>query len=489
MVNDGISQPCGWRASGGVSATVRAAFQGLEAGFFRKLCQLALPISAQLILTSALALVDVLMVSAQGASGVAAVGLAGKFFFVIILMIAGLANGASVLAAQYAGSGDHGGVRRVLAIALLTAWVLTAPVTLACWLAPEAVMRLYASDPELIATGAGFLRITAPFHMLMATVSVLAAVLRAHGKSMLPMLVGILAVACNTIGNYFLINGNWGAPAMGVNGAALATLCSKTLECLVLLGVVWYSQANLRLSPREFVRSLQPLEVRRYLRQSLPLAANEGIWALGMFAFTLVYAHMGTVELASITLLGPIESISIEIFLGFSSATTILISTSLGARQFKRAQHLAWVMTIMITLSAALFGVVMLALREPVLYLYSGAEAKVLALARDVFLVLAATLWLRMYNCVTCVAILRSGGDVKFTLYVDLLVVWGVVLPLTAAAGLLWHWPLQWVFGLALGAEALLKAPIYTWRVLSLVWLKSLVPEQKNDAPVLVAAA
>ena len=204
-------------------------------------------------------------------------------------------------------------------------------------------MGLYASDPELIKIGAQFLQITAPFHIIMATISVLSAVLRATGKASLPMLVGFLAIACNTGLNYLLIFGNFGAPKMGVDGAAIATLISKIVECSVMLAVIYLSGSKIAVTLREFIASFNASELRLFLRQSLPLVLNEGVWAMGIFAFTIVYGHMGTTELASITLLGPIEGLSIEIFIGFTSAASIFISTALGARQFARAQHLAWV--------------------------------------------------------------------------------------------------------------------------------------------------
>ncbi len=464
--------------------SLRTAFSMMEPGFYRKFFATAIPISTQLILATSLALIDVLMVSSLGASSVAAVGLAGKFFFVIILMISGLANGASVLAAQYVGKHDEAGVKRVLSIALAIAWCAALPFSLATWFWPEQIMGLYASDPELIKIGAQFLQITAPFHIIMATISVLSAVLRATGKASLPMLVGFLAIACNTGLNYLLIFGNFGAPKMGVDGAAVATLISKIVECSVMLAVIYLSGSKIAVTLREFIASFNASELRLFLRQSLPLVLNEGVWAMGIFAFTIVYGHMGTTELASITLLGPIEGLSIEIFIGFTSAASIFISTALGARQFARAQHLAWVCASLITVACIVYGVLLIALRPQILSIYSGADAQVLALANDIFLVIALTLWLRLYNCVTCVSILRSGGDVKFTLYVDLIVIWLIVLPMTAYVGLVLKWPVQWVFAVALGGEAIIKAPIYTIRIATLVWLKSLVEHDKVTLPV-----
>lgn len=472
--------------------SIKQAFTGTPGDFYRKLLKLALPISLQLILASSLSLIDVLMVSSLGSAEVAAVGLANRFFFVVILMISGLATGSSILAAQYVGKGDPAGVKRVLSIGIATALTVALPITLATLLIPHTVMGLFSKDPAVIGIGAEFLRITAPFHLLMSVVSIVSAVLRANGKTMLPMVVGFVAVTINTGLNYLLIFGNFGAPKLGVEGAAIATLIAKSVECAVLIGTVYIGKSIIRLHLSEFLNSFKPDDIRLFFKQSLPLVFNELVWALGIFSFTVVYSHMGTQAVAAITLLSPIEAISIEIFIGFTSAASIIIANRLGANQFREAKREAWVLTTVITAGCIVYGLLLVALSDLILSIYSDVDGDVLAIARDVFMVIAVTLWLRLFNVVTCVSILRSGGDVKFTLYVDMVVIWLIVLPLTAAAGLYYKLPVQWVFAIALGTEALIKAPIYSLRIKTLVWLKNLVhtePETPSDLNPVPAAA
>ncbi|TCI04616.1 MATE family efflux transporter [Corallincola luteus] len=459
---------------------IKHALSNTPNSFYKKLFALAMPISMQLILASSLSLIDVLMVSSLGSAEVAAVGLANRFFFVVILMISGVATGASILAAQYVGKGDMAGVRRVLSLGLSVSLLVTLPISLAAVFIPDVIMGLFSNDPEVIAIGAQFLNITAPFHMLMATVSIFAAVLRANSQSMLPMVVGFIAVVTNTALNYLLIFGHFSMPALGVEGAAIATTISKCVECVVMLGTVYIGGSAIRVNLATFFSSFKMDEIRRFMKQSLPLVFNEFIWALGVFSFTIIYAHMGTEAIAAITLLSPIEAISIELFIGFTSAASIIIANRLGADEFHDAKREAWVLTTLITLGCIAYGLLLVGFSDLILSIYSDVNENVLAIAADVFIVIAATLWLRLFNVVTCVSILRSGGDVKFTLYVDMVVIWLIVLPLTAVAGLIYHIPVQWVFAIALGAEALIKAPIYSLRIKTLVWLKNLVKDQKK---------
>ncbi len=455
--------------------TILAAFRNTEPGFYRQLCRLAWPISAQLVLSSSLALVDVLMLSGQGSATVAAVGLAGKLFFVVILLCAGVANAAAILVAQYSGQQNDAGVRRVLLLGLCCVWLATLPCSLLCWLWPQQMMRWYANDPEVIAAGARFLQLCAPFHLLNGGVAVLAAVLRARHRAVLPMQAGLLAVLLNTGGNWLLIAGHAGAPALGLDGAALATIAAKSLELLLLLLALARTEPQLRLRSSDLRPALRSSDTPRFLRQALPLALNEGLWALGMFAFTLIYSHMGQQQLAAVSLLAPLEGICIDLFVGFSSAAAIMISTRLGAQRFDSAKRIAWHGALGISGAALLAGLLLLWLQPLVLMLFGAVEAPVLQLAGSLLPVLALTLWLRLANCVACVSILRSGGEVRFTLYVDLLVLWLLVLPACACAGLLWHWSLSAVYALALAGEGLLKLPLYLWRIGQQRWLRSLV--------------
>lgn len=461
-------------------ASVIHAFRNTQAQFYKHLFVLALPISLQLILASSLTLIDVLMVSKLGSPEVAAVGIANRFFFVVILMVSGLATGTSILASQYVGKGDQAGISRVLTLGLCAALVMTLPISIAALMEPHAIMGFFSVDPEVVAIGANFIRITAPFHLLMGVVSIFAAVSRATGQSVLPMVAGFVAVVSNTLLNYCLIFGNFGAPQLGVDGAAIATSVSKTLELVLVVGMLYVTRSRARLIIGHIAGSFMTNEVKRFCRQCIPLVLNEFIWALGIFCFTLIYAHMGTTQVAAITLLSPIEAISIELFIGFTSAASIIIATRLGANQFAEAKREAKILATLITGGCIFFGLLLVGCSQLILTLYQGVNAEVLTIAADIFIIIAATLWLRLFNVVACVSILRSGGDVRFTLYVDMVVVWLLVLPLTAAAGLVLKWPVQWVFAIALCAEAVIKAPVYIWRIKTFVWLKSLVHDDKQ---------
>lgn len=454
---------------------IRLAFAQTPHQFYKDFCLLAIPISFQLLLISAMGLIDMLMISHLGTAALAAMGLINKTFFVLMFLVVGLATGTSILAAQFLGSKDLQGVKIVLSIGWMMSSVFMIPAVVVAWFFPVECMQLLSADPAVVALGSDFLHITAPYHLLMAASCIFSAVLRAHKQSVLPMCAGFVGLVFGTGLSYGLIFGKGGLPALGMQGAAWAFLAAKSIEISVLFAYLYYQKSPLRLSLKDLSACFHVQHFRLFCRQSLPLMLNELIWALGIFSFTFLYSRMGTHALAAMSLVAPIEAISIEIFIGFTSATSIMVARHLGANEFTEAKRVAWVSGCLITMGGLLFGLLLYSTQPWIVAIFSEASPEVLHIAQGVFWVLAATLWLRLYNVVACVSILRSGGDVQYTLYLSLVVLWVIALPLTAYVGLYLQWPVQWVFATAVCSEALAFAPAYAWRIKQGYWLKNLV--------------
>ena len=202
--------------------TIRTAFQHTDRHFYKQLTRLALPISAQMMLTTLLGFVDIIMLSQVSTTAMATVGAANKLFFLFIMIASGLTSAAGILVAQYQGKGDNNGIRSITLLLLIMALCLSFPIMLITAVKPEWVMLLFSSDPELIATGADYLQITAVYHLLTAAVMSYATLMRSTGNTLLPMMAGFIAVGINTGLNYILgYQGN--ASTTAINALDLTT--------------------------------------------------------------------------------------------------------------------------------------------------------------------------------------------------------------------------------------------------------------------------
>lgn len=195
--------------------------QTTDREFMTRLWRLALPVSLQSMMFSLLGLIDIMMVSQLGTTAVAAVGLGNRVFFFNLLVIAGLAGGVSVLAAQYFGRGEMAGVRRSLALAIVGALLVTLPFAFIYVLSPGSVLGFASQDPALRALADQFLMITGATILCTAIVVPLESALRSVGNAAAPTRIGIIAIIANVILNYALIFGHFGFEAMGVAGFGL----------------------------------------------------------------------------------------------------------------------------------------------------------------------------------------------------------------------------------------------------------------------------
>ena len=189
--------------------------------------RLAIPIATQQLVMNALNAVDVLMVGQLGETAVAAVGLAGQVFFLMTLFLFGVGSGAAIFSAQFWGRGDLAHVRRMLGLALILAVSGSALFSLVAILAPAWVLSLYTHDPAVIAEGSPYLRVVGLCYVPTAISVTYAIILRSTRQVKVPMAVSVSALTLKTILAYILIFGHFGAPAMGIMGAAVATVVAR----------------------------------------------------------------------------------------------------------------------------------------------------------------------------------------------------------------------------------------------------------------------
>ncbi len=206
-----------------------------DQGFYPVLFRLALPIAAEQFVMNALNAVDVLMIGQLGATAVAAVGLANQIFFLLSLFLFGVGSGSAVFSAQFWGRGDVANLRRVLGISLRLGLAGGVLFSLAAILAPGRLLAFYTHDPAVIAAGSGYLRTVGLCYVPTAISMIFGIILRSTRHIKVPIAVSVSALILKTLLAYGLIFGKFGLPALGIMGAAIATVIARCLECAAIL--------------------------------------------------------------------------------------------------------------------------------------------------------------------------------------------------------------------------------------------------------------
>lgn len=442
----------------------------------QRLWQLALPVSLQSMMFSLLGLIDIMMVSQLGATEVAAVGLGNRVFFFNLLVIAGLCGGVSVLAAQYFGRGDLAGVRRSLALALAGSLLVSLPFVLLYTLAPGQVMALATDDAVLRPLADHFLRITGPSLLCTALVIPLEAALRSVGNAAAPTRIGLITILANVLFNYALIFGNLGCPELGVAGSAWGTVLARLLQTVLLLGYLLRREA--RLWPRllDWRAAMQRREMRRFGFIALPLLVHDGLWAFGMMLYGFIYARLGVDELAIMTTLGALEGILISLFFGLAVACSTLLGHNLGAERYEEAWQQSQLFLLLAPLGALLIGLCVWVMQAPLLAWVGNLPTELSSQASEVLAILCLGMLIKVFNMVGIVGVLRAGGDVNYTILVDIISMWCIGLPLATLAVVLLGWSLPAVVAVVL-LEEVSKAILVLQRIGRRRWLRNLILE------------
>lgn len=447
--------------------------------FFQKLALIAIPVTLHSLLGTSKNVIDVIMLGQLGKLEVAAVGAGGRPFFVTLIMIFGMGSGCGVLASQYWGKKDREGVRKSVILSILWSFAVAIPCTLLFSFGSEFVVGLINKDPVVIAMGGAYLSIVG-VNLLFATVNVsVTSGLKSIDQAVICTGFSVIGVGLNIFLNYVLIFGNFGAPQMGVMGAAWATMISAVVEVLVILAYIFGRKHMLAFSFRDIKLALDPVEIRRFLSVSMPIVVNGLVWSGGIFIYFVIYGRMGTDELAIMTMISPIESVCISFYVGLAAGAGVILGQNLGAGKFDKVWKQGWLFVGMSILMGLIIGGAFMASKDVVLGNFSGMGEQTLEAAKGVYMVFSGGIWLKAINVLIILGLLRSGGDTKFCLYLDAGCQWLVGIPLGAFGAFVWGFPLLGVFALVL-CEELVKVFLCFYRVISKVWIQNLV----DNAPV-----
>jgi len=440
--------------------------------FIRKTIAITIPITLQALLNTSLNLVDNVMIGSLGQSSIAAVGLANKVFFVFTLLLFGIVSGSSILTAQYFGKNDIKNIRKVLGMSLIIGLIGSVLFVIPSLICPEIVMSIFTPNENTIKIGASYLAIAAISYPLTAITNVYIALLRGVNQVKAPVLVTLVSIFLKVILNYILIFGHLGMPALGVRGEAVATLIARVFECMCILSIVYLEKGPAAAKFKELI-SINKEFMKLYFSTVSPVIINEFMWGLGVTIYSLVYGRMGDAAVAAVTIAQTVEQIITVIFQGISAATAVILGNELGANKLKDAEIHSRYFIILQFIFALIMGVVCFFIRIPLIRLFNVTDIVGVDISKClIFFILF--LPFKSFNWVNIVGILRSGGDTKAALTLDITGVWCVGIPLAYLGGILLGLPIYFVYAMV-ALEEIYKFIFGFKRYKKKIWLKNLV--------------
>lgn len=442
--------------------------------FLKEMLLIALPISFQQLINASLNMIDVIMVGHLGETSIAALGLSNQVFFVLILLLFGTTSGMASFTAQFWGKQEIEPIRKVLGMSIIATSLFALIFSLAAIFIPQTVLGFYTKDTEVIRIGAQYLRIVGLSYIPVAIATSYIAVLRSIQLVRLTVIATTTALIFKTILGYMLIFGLGGFPALGVRGAAIGTASGWTLELILLIGFV-YTQKTPLATNLKTLFSFDMSFFARVLRTALPAMANELFWSVGITTYNAIYAHIGTDSIAAVNVNATMEELGFVVFMGLGNACAVMVGNRIGAGKREEAYETVRRVIILSVSAAWVVGFMVFLLRGVVVKLYDLSPSGVHNV-QMLMLMMACTLWIRMFNFSTFIGALRAGGDTRFALFMEICSIWLIGVPAAYISAFVFHFPVYYVY-LAVALEEIAKAFVSSWRFRSRKWIHDLVNE------------
>ena len=442
-----------------------------ENNFFKTVCKIAIPVALQCMLQSSFSMIDQIMIGQLGSVSIAARGLAGKFSSIFSVVVSAIAVVAGIMIAQYMGKQEKEEVDKSFSVNMVASVILALIFTILCLVSPKQIIRIYTQEDQICNVAASYLQIVALTFLPMAGATILSTMLRCMEKASLPLYASVVAAVINTVLNYILIFGKLGISAMGVEGAAIATVIAQIANFLFMLAafILIYGKEN---QTFRFSLNLGNAGYKQYFMMLMPILITEFLWSLGENVYASIYGHMGTQACAAMTLTNPVQGLMIGALSGLSQAAGILIGKSLGKKEYDEAyrnsKKLVWYgLTGAIILSALL-----VILRYFYVDIYE-VEDSVKESARAVLLAFAIISPVKVLNMILGGGIVRSGGKTKLIMWIDLTGTWIFGVPLGLLAAFVWGLSIPYVYFI-LSLEEVVRLAITVVVFKKKIWMQSL---------------
>lgn len=438
---------------------------------YKLLVSLVTPIAFQYLMSSAVSAADAVMLGFLDQNSLSASSLATQTAFVYSLFYGAFISGTTVMASQYYGKKDMKSVEQILAIAMRYALLVGLLFTCATLFIPDAIMRIFTSDQVLIDAGAVYLRTVSLSFVLTGFSQVYFCIMKVCGRAGLSSLIGSLSVVINIFLNAVFIFGLCGLPAMGIAGAALATVFARVFEVVVVLIVLFRDKCvSLRLS--YVIGGASKVLHKDYWHYTLPLLFNQLGWGGGITMYSVIMGHLGTDATAANAITNIVRNMIASLCWGIAAGVGIIIGQMLGRGELDDAKK-AGGSFVRLSIAIGVFsGLVILALIPLVLPLVSlSAQAKIY---------LKAMLFMAAYyiignslNSTIIAGIFPAGGDTKFGMVCDLVTLWVVIVPAALLAAFVFQWPVL-VVAFILTLDEFVKIPVVYIHYKKYKWLNNI---------------
>jgi len=442
-----------------------------EKSFYKNLVTLALPIMFQNVISFGINFADNVMVGKLGDKAIAGVYLGGQIQLFLSLLLLGIEGSIMVPATQYWGRRDQKSIRDIIAIGVRFALVFGIIFCIGSFLFTDSILRLFTSDETVIAEGAKFLKVAAFSFLFFSISQSLISSMRSVEMVSIGFYISVISLIIDVFFNYVFIYGNFGAPALGAAGSALATLISRVGEATAMIIYVFKIDRRVRVKFDDFFH-INTVLLKDFIRYGAPIIAGQVVWSVNNLTQSWIIGNISPEALAAVSVSNNLFSLANIGMAGFSSAIGIMTGKTVGAGNFDLMKLYAKTVQVFMLALGVFCGIIIFACRSLFISMYNlGPET--IRLTGQFLDVLAVMIVGTTYQAGCLAGLVKAGGDTAFVFKNDTIFVFLVVLPSALIALFVFH-SSAWIVFACMKCDQILKCFVAVVKINRFKWMKNL---------------
>lgn len=403
---------------------------------------IALPVALQQLISLAVVMLDNVMVGSLGDISLSAVSQANQVTVFFTFFVRGISGGAALLISQYWGKKDTGRIKQIFAMTFITTVILAGSVTLLVFIFPNHVVKFFSNNTEILSEATSYIKIACFSYILFAVSDTFIAMLRCVEIVKITFIVSIISFFTNLGGNYILIFGKLGLPAMGVRGAALATVIARGTELIIVMLFFFKGQKKLSVHAKDLFYAERAMW-KDFFRYGIPVIVGDVQWGLVGVVKAVIIGRLTVEMMAAVSITDVVMQLGLIFANGLAAGACVIIGKTVGVNNFAKTKEYSRSIEIIFAAVGIIMGLLVFTSRALPVSLYSNISQQTRDLAMQLLAIGAVSLIGTSYHMACFTGINRGAGDSRFVFLVDMICGWLVVVPLSAlaAAGYLngWH--------------------------------------------------
>ncbi len=443
-----------------------------HSGVYSKLYRIGMPIMIQNFISASLNFIDIFMIGSLGTIPIAAVSIANQIYLIFTYFVTGSQGGCFVYSAQYYGKGDNKSIGEIMSFSWRLILLFGGIFTVGGVFFSSGIINIFNSHPAVVSLGAQYIQIVAISYIPTAITFAYSGMLRSIGDTKYVMYISIIAILLNTFLNYLLIFGNMGLPALGVTGAAIATLIARLIQSIAILVYVYKKTDILNISFQTLLFKMNKTINSSIMKTGIPIFITEVIWVISVSVYLKIYGLVSVDALSATQIAATMASIFHIIAQSVAYSTATIVGNALGEGDLEKGKAYAHKL-FFVGLGVGIVCSLLLAWIGPIVGDYFNVTDRARENLTTIIRINALMLIFRAMTTVNIMGILRAGGDTKFSMYVDTLPLCLLGIPIAYFAAKSGY--SITVVMMIVAAEEILRSLLCVARLFSGKWINVLV--------------